>query len=33
MLIYTDLSIEDIAFELHYSSGAHLSNQFKSLPE
>lgn len=29
MLIYTDLSIDDIAFELHYSSGAHLSNQFK----
>lgn len=29
MLIYTDFSIDDIAFELHYSSGAHLSNQFK----
>lgn len=29
LLIYTDLSLEDMAFKLHYSSPAHLSNQFK----
>ena len=29
ILIYTDLSLDDIAFKLHYSSVAHLSNQFK----
>ncbi|MFW6257386.1 MAG: helix-turn-helix domain-containing protein [Prolixibacteraceae bacterium] len=29
LLIYTDTSIDDIAFKLHYSSVAHLSNQFK----
>jgi AraC-like DNA-binding protein len=29
LLIYTDLSLDDMAFKLHYSSVAHLSNQFK----
>lgn len=29
LLIYTDLSLEVMAFNLHYSSPAHLSNQFK----
>lgn len=31
LLIYTDLSLSDIAFKLHYSSVAHLSNQFKKM--
>jgi AraC-like DNA-binding protein len=29
LLIYTDLSLDDMAFKLHYSSVPHLSNQFK----
>ena len=29
LLIYTDSSLDDIAFKIHYSSVAHLSNQFK----
>ncbi|MBN2637429.1 MAG: AraC family transcriptional regulator, partial [Prolixibacteraceae bacterium] len=29
LLIYTDLSLDDMAFKMHYSSVAHLSNQFK----
>jgi AraC-like DNA-binding protein len=29
LLIYTDLSLEVMAYNLHYSSPAHLSNQFK----
>jgi AraC-like DNA-binding protein len=29
LLIYTDLSLDDMAFKLHYSSLAHMSNQFK----
>jgi hypothetical protein len=29
MLIYTELSLEEMAFKMHYSSVAHLSNQFK----
>jgi AraC-like DNA-binding protein len=29
MLIYTDQTLDDMAFKLHYSSVAHLSNQFK----
>jgi AraC-like DNA-binding protein len=29
LLIYTDLSLDDMAFKLHDSSVAHLSNQFK----
>ena len=31
LLIYEDLSLTDIAFKLHYSSVAHLSNQFKKM--
>jgi len=29
LLIYTDLSLDDMAFKLHYSSVPHLSDQFK----
>ena len=29
LLVYDDLSLTEIAFKLHYSSVAHLSNQFK----
>ncbi len=31
LLIYTDTSLNDITFKIHYSSVAHLSNQFKKL--
>jgi AraC-like DNA-binding protein len=31
MLVYTDLGLIDISFMLHFSSVAHLSNQFKKL--
>ena len=31
LLIYSDLNITEIAYELKYSSVAHLSNQFKTL--
>ena len=31
LLIYNELSLTDIAFKLHYSSVAHLSNQFKKV--
>ncbi|MFO7656187.1 MAG: AraC family transcriptional regulator [Bacteroidales bacterium] len=31
LLIYDNLSLSDIAFMLHYSSVAHLSNQFKKV--
>jgi AraC-like DNA-binding protein len=31
MLVYTDLGLTDISFKLHFSSVAHLSNQFKKL--
>ncbi len=31
MLIYDDLSLTEIAYRLHYSSVAHLSNQFKRI--
>ncbi len=31
MLVYDDLSLTEIAFKLHYSSVAHLSNQFKKM--
>lgn len=31
MLIYSDTSINDIAFKMHFSSVAHLSNQFKKM--
>ena len=29
LLIYNELSLSEIAFQLNYSSVAHLSNQFK----
>ncbi|HCE57831.1 MAG TPA: AraC family transcriptional regulator [Prolixibacteraceae bacterium] len=29
LLIYSDMDLSDIAFKLHFSSVAHLSNQFK----
>ncbi|WP_319478839.1 AraC family transcriptional regulator [uncultured Draconibacterium sp.] len=31
LLIYSDLSLSDIAFKMHFSSVAHLSNQFKKV--
>jgi len=31
LLAYTDLGLADISFKLHFSSVAHLSNQFKKL--
>lgn len=31
LLIYSDLNITEIADKLNYSSGAHLSNQFKTM--
>jgi AraC-like DNA-binding protein len=31
LLLYEDLSLTDIAYKLHYSSVAHLSNQFKKI--
>ncbi|HRG67734.1 MAG TPA: AraC family transcriptional regulator [Saprospiraceae bacterium] len=31
LLIYNELSLSEIAFKLHYSSVAHLSNQFKKI--
>jgi len=31
LLIYSDTSINDIAFTMHFSSVAHLSNQFKKV--
>ena len=31
LLVYDKLSLNDIAFNLHYSSVAHLSNQFKKV--
>lgn len=31
LLVYSKLSLVDIAFKLHYSSVAHLSNQFKKV--
>jgi AraC-like DNA-binding protein len=31
LLIYNELSLTEIAFKLHYSSVAHLSNQFKKV--
>jgi AraC-like DNA-binding protein len=31
LLIYKELSLTDIAFQLHYSSVAHLSAQFKKI--
>ncbi|MCA1760606.1 MAG: AraC family transcriptional regulator, partial [Bacteroidales bacterium] len=31
LLVYTDLGLSDISFKLHFSSVAHLSNQFKKI--
>ena len=31
LLIYDELSLTEIAWKLHYSSVAHLSNQFKKM--
>lgn len=31
LLIYNELNLTEIAFKMHYSSVAHLSNQFKKL--
>jgi len=31
LLVYDDLSLTEIAYRLHYSSIAHLSNQFKKM--
>jgi len=31
LLVYTDLGLFDISFKLHFSSVAHLSNQFKKI--
>jgi AraC-like DNA-binding protein len=31
LLVYDDLNLTEIAYKLHYSSVAHLSNQFKKM--
>tara|TARA_Y100000114_G_scaffold48897_1_gene44572 strand:+ start:48599 stop:49138 length:540 start_codon:yes stop_codon:yes gene_type:complete len=31
LILYDELSLSEIAFKLHYSSSAHLSNQFKKV--
>jgi AraC-like DNA-binding protein len=31
LLMYNELSLTEIAYKLHYSSVAHLSNQFKKI--
>lgn len=31
LLVYNELSLSEIAYQLHYSSVAHLSNQFKKV--
>ncbi len=31
LLLYSDLALSDIAFKMHFSSVAHLSNQFKKI--
>lgn len=31
LLLYDELSLTEIAYKLHYSSVAHLSNQFKKI--
>lgn len=31
LLVYDELSLTEIAYQLHYSSVAHLSNQFKQI--
>ncbi|HEY1045761.1 MAG TPA: helix-turn-helix domain-containing protein [Bacteroidia bacterium] len=31
LLLYNELSLSEISFQLHYSSAAHMSNQFKKI--
>jgi AraC-like DNA-binding protein len=31
LLLYNDLNVSEIAYKMHYSSVAHLSNQFKKV--
>jgi AraC-like DNA-binding protein len=31
LLVYDELTLSEIAFKMHYSSSAHLSNQFKKI--
>ncbi|HZK96857.1 MAG TPA: AraC family transcriptional regulator, partial [Prolixibacteraceae bacterium] len=31
LLVYDEISLTEIAYKLHYSSVAHLSNQFKKM--
>ncbi len=31
LLVYDELSLTEISYKLHYSSVAHLSNQFKKI--
>jgi AraC-like DNA-binding protein len=31
LIVYDELNISEIAFKMHYSSAAHLSNQFKKI--
>ena len=31
LILYDELNLTEIAFRLHYSSAAHLSNQFKKI--
>ena len=31
LILYNELSIKQIAYQMHYSSAAHLSNQFKKI--
>jgi AraC-like DNA-binding protein len=31
LLVYNELTLSEIAYKLHYSSAAHLSNQFKKI--
>ncbi len=31
LLLYDELTIKEISYKLHYSSVAHLSNQFKNV--
>jgi len=31
LLLYNELTVSEIAYKLHYSSAAHLSNQFKKI--
>jgi len=31
LLVYDELTLSEIAYKMHYSSSAHLSNQFKKM--